>query len=115
MLEPQFTATGFRGHISRDFAGANVATLSVKIGLKSLRHPNRITAIYFRMAKTPESFGLRTTRANRDNVAILANRDRSGGKIFLFFGFVPEIDFAVCLDDDLVIGTVRHVDFSKIN
>ena len=54
-------------------------------------------------------------RANRDNVAILANRDWSGGKIFLFFGFVPEIDFAVCLDDDLVIGASRHVNCSKID
>ena len=54
-------------------------------------------------------------RANRDNVAILANGDRSGSKIFLFFGFVPEIDFAVCLDDDFVIGTGHDVDCSKIN
>src|SRR4030095_8406761 len=67
------------------------------------------------MPKTTELFGLRVVRANRDNVAILANRDWGGGKIFLFFGFVPEIDFAVCLDDALVIGTRRHVNCSKID
>src|SRR6266508_4092329 len=67
------------------------------------------------MAKTPKLFGVRIVSANRDNVAILANRDWSGGKIFLFFGFVPEIDFAVRLDDSLVIGTDRHVDCSKID
>ena len=54
-------------------------------------------------------------RTNSDNVAILANRDWSGGKIFLFFGFVPEIDFAESLDDNLVIGASRYVDCSKIN
>src|SRR4029453_7802249 len=67
------------------------------------------------MAKTPESFGLRIVRTKGDNVAILANRDWSGGKIFLFFGFIPEIDFSVCLDGDLVIGTRRHVNCSKID
>src|SRR4029453_15636869 len=115
MLECQFPAAGFRRHIPRDCAGGNAAVLSVKISLKSLRHPNRITAVHFRMAKTPEPFGLRITRANRDNVAILANRDRTGGKKFLFFWFCPEIDFSVWLDDDLVIGTCPHVDCSKIN
>ena len=115
MLEYQFTATGFHGHISCDFSGGNIAALSVKIGLKSLRYANRVTTVHFRVTKTPELFGFRTTRANRDNVAILANGDRSGGKIFLFFGFVPEIDFAVCLDDDFVIGTGHDVDCSKIN
>jgi hypothetical protein len=67
------------------------------------------------MAKTPEPFGSRIARANGDNVAILANRDWSGGKIFLFFGLVPEIDFAVCFDDNLVVGTGRDVDGSKID
>jgi hypothetical protein len=67
------------------------------------------------MAKTAELFGLRIARANSDNVGILTDRDWSGGKIFLFFGFVPEIDFAVCLDDDLVIGASRHVNCSKID
>src|SRR4029078_13557027 len=100
MLECQFTAGGFHGRISCDFSSGNIAAFSVKIGLKSLRYANRVTTVHFRVTKTPELFGLRTMRANGDKVAILANSDRSGGKIFLFFGFVPEIDFAVCLDDD---------------
>jgi hypothetical protein len=67
------------------------------------------------MAKTPEPFGLRMVCAIRDNAAILTNHNWSGGKIFLFLGFVPEINFAVCLDDDLVIGASRHIDCSKID
>ena len=54
-------------------------------------------------------------RANFDYVAILVNGDRSGGKIFLLFRFVPEIDFAICLNDDFIIGTRHDVDCSKIN
>src|SRR5262245_17636325 len=112
MLECQFAATGFDRRVSRDFAGRDVAALGAKIGFKFLWHSNRITGVSFRMTETPESFRLRILRANRNDVAILANGHWSGGKIFLFFGFVPEIDFAEYLDDNLVIGASGNVDCS---
>src|SRR5437763_2139686 len=114
MREVHPATAGMRIEITDDVADAYFATIRAQSQLRFFRNPNAVFGVCFLMiaASVVPDFA---ARANRDDVSVLADDNRSIGEIFFLFRFITEIDFAMRFESDFAVGAGGYVDCPKID